>query len=78
VKAYILNVLIAWDMAWNAVFCGMPDETISARAAKAEQQGKRWACLLCAFLDCLQANHCRDSIRGDIARANAVEHELGD
>jgi hypothetical protein len=59
------NVLIALDQLVNAFAGGDPDETLSSRAAKAMQEGKRWACVLCRLLDFIQANHCLRSLEPD-------------
>jgi hypothetical protein len=40
-KKWFWNVLIALDQLVNALAFGDPDETISSRAAKAMQEGKR-------------------------------------
>lgn len=40
------------------LFNGMPDETISVRAAFAKQRGKLWGRLLCWFLDKIDPGHC--------------------
>jgi len=65
IKLYVLNVLIGIDQLANALLAGSPDETISSRAGKGQKEGKRWACLLCRFLDYLQKDHCAKSIEPD-------------
>lgn len=65
IKQYILNVLVGLDQFTNALFGGSPEETISSRAGKGQKEGKRWACLLCRFLDYLQKDHCIRSIEPD-------------
>ena len=64
-KKYFLNVLIALDQLGNALRGGDPDETISSAAGKAQKQGKRWACILCRWLDKLDPNHCAKNIERD-------------
>jgi hypothetical protein len=59
------NVLIALDQLVNAFALGDPDETVSSRAAKAMQEGKRWGCVLCRLLDFIQTNHCLRSLEPD-------------
>ena len=64
------NTLIALDHLVNAAFMnGDPAETVSSRAAKARNRGKRWGCILCKILDKLDPpDHCDRSIipdRGD-------------
>ena len=64
-KLYVLNVLIALDQFGNALVGGSPDETISSRAGKAQQKGKRWGCVLCRFLNWFERDHCAKSIEPD-------------
>lgn len=61
-RKYLLNLLIAIDQGANTLLGGDPDETISSRAGKGQAQGKRWACVLCRFLDWFQRDHCAKSI----------------
>lgn len=76
-KAYFLRVLIAWDQCWQASLkYGIPGQTISARAWKARNRGKRWGCLLCQLLDWLDPNHCQMARDNDIKRAQAVIDDL--
>lgn len=65
---YIVNVLLALDQLLNAVLGGYPDETISSRAGKARLEQKRWACVLCKFLDIFDKDHCLDAIEADEGR----------
>jgi hypothetical protein len=58
VKRWTWNVLVAFDKLWNAILNGYPDETISARAATAQRQGKAWGCVLCQLLDMIERGHC--------------------
>lgn len=62
VKRYIWNLLIAFDQLGNALRGGDPDETISSAAGKAMRNGKRWACVLCRFLNWFEKDHCLKSI----------------
>lgn len=64
-KNYLMNLLISLDQLGNTILGGLPDETISSRAAKAKLQGKRWGCVLCKLLDKLDKNHCEKSIEMD-------------
>lgn len=64
-KQYIWNILISLDQFFNTVWFGDPDETISSRAGKAAKQNKRWACILCKFLDLFDRDHCNKSIEHD-------------
>jgi len=64
-KKYLWNFLIMLDETGNTLTGGDPGETISSRAGKAMQEGKRWGCVLCRFLDLFQKNHCQLSINKD-------------
>lgn len=47
-------VAVANDQALNAALVGRSgseDETVSSRAGKAAQSGRRWGCILCRMLD---------------------------
>ena len=57
-----LRALEAVDQVGNALSGGDPDMTISWRAAIARDQGKRWGCVLCRWLDRLDPDHCDKSI----------------
>jgi 4-amino-4-deoxy-L-arabinose transferase-like glycosyltransferase len=56
------NVALAVDDLDNVAFNGRLGQSISSRAANANQQGKRWGCILCKyFLDVVDPgppNHC--------------------
>ncbi|MEK1941813.1 MAG: hypothetical protein AAAB16_15700 [Pseudomonas sp.] len=62
-RAWTLGV--AHDQLANAAFGGSVDETISSRAGKAAREGKRWACVLCKFLDRFDKEHCEKNIEGE-------------
>jgi hypothetical protein len=60
---YILNVCVAIDQFFNALFFGNPLETISSRAGEARNNGEEWGCLLCLFLHIiLNHDHCSVAI----------------
>ncbi len=65
---YIINLIMSIDQTINAMLGGAHDETISSRAGKALLAGKKWAKLLCWFLDKLDPNHCIDAIELDEGR----------
>ena len=44
-KYYFLHVFTALDQLVNAVFCGYPDETLSARSWRCRDK-KRWAIMV--------------------------------
>ena len=56
------HILIAFDQLGNATSGGSEDETISSRAGRKRKDGRKWACLLCRFLDWFDNNHCENSI----------------
>lgn len=62
---YFWNLLIALDQFANAMLAGDPDETISSRAAKAQEKGRRWGCVLCRLLDVVDPGHCRRVVERD-------------
>ncbi len=64
-KNYLMNLLISLDQLGNTILGGLPDETISSRAAKAKLAGKKWGCVLCKWLDKLDKDHCDKSIEMD-------------
>lgn len=64
-KQYLLNFAILLDELGNTLTGGDPGETISSRAGKAMQEGNRFACVLCRFLDLFQKDHCLKSINPD-------------
>jgi hypothetical protein len=53
------SVAVANDQCLNALLGGSVHETVSAHAARARLEGRRWGCLLCNWLlDKVQPNHC--------------------
>lgn len=61
------TLAISYDQLANAAFGGSEDETISSRAGKARREGRRWGCVLCRWLDELDAGHCERSIEDKTA-----------
>lgn len=56
------QVLIAFDQLLNAIFGGWADETLSSRAYRWEQSGKRsWPRKLIDLLFWWECKHCLDS-----------------
>lgn len=72
-KRYLLRVLVAFDQLSNAAFGGLTDETISARAGRANLRGRLWGRVLCGFLDWLSPGHCWRAMADVIARAQRAE-----
>lgn len=52
---------VAYDQLANTTFGGNCNETISSRAWRARNEGKRWGCVLCKLLDRLDKDHCNKS-----------------
>lgn len=66
---YIKNILIALDQLLNTVFNGMPDETLSARAWRLEQErGRKWPRILIDLLLFFEKDHCYQSYLSEIER----------
>lgn len=72
-KAYVKRVLVAFDMFWNVVLLGHPDETISTRAGRARDHGKLWGRILADVLDKLQPQHVELARVHDEQRAEVVD-----
>lgn len=75
-EGYFKRILVCLDQDINVDTGGLPDETISARAARLAANGKgfsgfygRW---MCRFLNLWQKNHGPKAIAGDDARARRV------
>jgi len=71
-EAYIHRFLVGFDQFMNVVTDGDPDETISSRAARAAEKGKKWGVDLSKFLNLFQKDHGADAQAGDLERAQAV------
>lgn len=57
------KIAVAKDQGFNAAFLnGSEDETVSSHAARARNEGRKWGCILCKFLDAVEENHCDKSI----------------
>ena len=57
------RIAIGFDQLVNVAANGHEDETLSSRAARARDSGRRWGCVLCRLLDALDPGHC-DKSRG--------------
>lgn len=55
------KLAISQDQNGNTALNGNEDETLSSRAARARDSGKRWGCILCRLLDAIDHNHCDKS-----------------
>lgn len=65
-KRYLLNLILWLDEGGNVLTGGAENETISERAAKARNAGKRWGCVLCKWLDDVQPGHCDHALTAEI------------
>lgn len=66
---YIKNILIALDQLLNALFRGEPDETLSSRAYRLEQErGRKWPRILIDTLLFFDRDHCHQSYLSEIER----------
>lgn len=66
---YIKNILIALDQVLNAIFRGEPDETLSSRAYRLEQErGRKWPRILIDTLLFFDRDHCHQSYLSEIER----------
>lgn len=78
-----------WNYLWNigvwlshglntVIIGGSPEESLSSAAGKARRQGSWWGCVLCWFLDKIDAKHCERSIEAELADQAAVTDEVAD
>lgn len=65
-KRIVLNWLLWLDEGLNTLTGGSPNETVSERAAKARNAGRRWGCVLCRMLDWIQWGHCDNALTSTI------------
>lgn len=56
-----LEIAKGYDLLGNTVTNGVAGEYISSRAYRAQQEGRRWGCVLCKLLDYAEKDHCRKS-----------------
>lgn len=61
-----MHIALMIDEASNVSANGRVDETISARAAKAQIAGRKWGCILCKILDAIQKDHCVNALKDDV------------
>ena len=55
-------ILVSYDWLFNAAANDYERQPISARAAKARRDGKRWGCWLCKLIDALDPDHCKNNM----------------
>lgn len=72
-RAYIVRVLVAFDMLVNVIFGGLPDETISSRWQRGNQIGGGLVSRVGSIaLTWLQPHHGSEAMLHDRERAQAV------
>lgn len=59
------NIALMIDETCNVDANGRVNESISKRAALAQQRGASWGCVLCKILDAIQSNHCQDALKSN-------------
>ena len=65
-----INIAKMIDESANVGANGRVDETISARAAKAQIAGREWGCILCKILNAIQTDHCKKALEHDIVTSD--------
>ena len=66
---YWLNLAIAFDQLFNALFAGSCDETLSSRAFRLEQErGRKWPRILIDLLLWFDKDHCHQAYLSEIER----------
>jgi hypothetical protein len=74
-EAFLHRALVGFDQFMNVLTDGDPDETISARSARAAEKGKKWGIEMSKFLNLFQKDHGAKAQAGDVARAEKVIEE---
>lgn len=67
---YFYRLLIAVDQLLNTIFNGYPDETLSARAYREEQQGLLLGKIFRPLIDLVfffEPDHCKSSFESELA-----------
>lgn len=72
-EVWLRKVFVGVDQLLNVFTGGNPDETISARAARAAEHGSTIGKALSEFLNVIQPDHGALAVAGDDARAEKVE-----
>ena len=70
-KQYLLNNAIAFDQQVNTLLGGSPDETLSARAYRTEQQGKVFGRFFRPLIDALfwfDPDHCKSAYNSELRK----------
>lgn len=69
---YLLNFAIWIDEGVNTIFGGSPNETVSERAAKARNAGRKWGCVLCRVLNWVNPGHCDNALTSTIGDDSVI------
>jgi hypothetical protein len=75
-KTYLLNNVVALDQQINTLLGGSPDETLSARAYRTEQQGKTFGKFFRPAIDALfffDHDHCRNAYNAEFHKLQLPE-----
>jgi len=73
------RILIALDQLLNSIFNGWPDETLSSRAYRWHEAGKRlWPMHLIDMIFFWEDAHCYESYMSEQQRAHLPPHMRGE
>jgi len=78
-KRYLLNNAIAIDQMFNAILGGSPDETLSSRAYRTEQQNKVFGKFFRPLIDSIfffDPMHCYESYISESTRRQLPDNFL--
>ena len=79
IKRYLINNAIAVDQIFNTVLGGSPDETLSSRAYRTEQQNKIFGKIFRPVIDLLfffDPLHCYESYLAESTRRQLPDNFL--
>ena len=79
IKRYLVNNAIALDQIFNALLGGAPDETLSSRAYRTEQQGKIFGRFFRPLIDLIfffDPLHCYESYIAESTRRQLPDNFL--
>ena len=69
--AYLYNLSLLLDQAFNTILNGSPDETLSSRAYRMHVKGKIFGKIFKPLIDLLffwQPNHCKNAYLAEVLR----------
>jgi hypothetical protein len=73
---YIRRVLLGLDEFGNTLAGGQPGESVSYRAAVARNNGEKWGCVFCQFLNLFQTDHCDKAVAAFDAQVEQAAQEI--